>query len=215
LHQKVVAWDGAKYVWTGNYKGEYAHYWRAMWGQKENDKQKSLLAVGDCITRAANSTWWNWEDGSRPFFWRWSEEYCRHIRDRIPLWYRGDPPRHFASQRKEKDPEVRKNMGTKLMTVLARRYFEYGLILSLTSFFSVSKGYTYIWMVYNFTSSGMNTHLWAPWVRSSHNLRSKSGFRGGNFHGGFRYWRNVFELHAGGKMRVFGGSAPYALCTQR
>jgi hypothetical protein len=32
-----------------------------------NDKQKSLLAVGYCITIAANATWWNWEDGSRPF----------------------------------------------------------------------------------------------------------------------------------------------------
>jgi hypothetical protein len=49
------------------------------------------------------------------------------------------------------------------MTVFARRYFEYGLILSLTSFFLVSKGDTDIWMVYNGTSSGMNTHLWVPW----------------------------------------------------
>jgi hypothetical protein len=119
-YQDMVACNGAKYVWTGNYKGQYAHYWKAMWGQKENDKQKSLLAAGDCITRAANCTWLNWKDGSRPFFWRWSEEYFHHIRDGIPMWNRGDPPGHFGSQRKEKDPEVRKNMGTKLMTVFAR-----------------------------------------------------------------------------------------------
>jgi hypothetical protein len=54
-------------------------------------------------------------------------------------------------------------MGTKLMTVFARRYLVYGLILSLTSFFSVPKGDTYIRTVYNCTSSGMNTHLWVPW----------------------------------------------------
>jgi hypothetical protein len=119
-HQDMVTWNGAKYVWTGNYKGQYAHYWKAMWGQKKNDKQKSLLAAGDCITKAENSTWCNWEDGSIPFFWRWSEEYCHHIRDGIPLWYQGDPPRHFGSQRKEKYPEVRNNMGTTLMTVFAR-----------------------------------------------------------------------------------------------
>jgi hypothetical protein len=122
-HQDTVAWDGAKYVWTDNYKGQYVHYWRAMWRQKENDKQKPLLAAGDCITRAANSTWCNWEDGSRPFFCRWSKEYCHQIRYGIPLGYWGGPPRHFGSQRKEKDPEVRKNIGTKLMTVFARRYF--------------------------------------------------------------------------------------------
>jgi hypothetical protein len=85
-HQKMVAWDGAKYVWIGIYKGQYAHYWRAMCGQKENDKQKSLLEAGHCITRAANSTWWNWKYGSRPFFWIWIEEHCQHIRDGIPLW---------------------------------------------------------------------------------------------------------------------------------
>jgi hypothetical protein len=61
-HQDMVAWKGARYMRSGNYKSQYAHYWKAMWGQKENDKQKSLLAAGDCITRAANSTWWNWED---------------------------------------------------------------------------------------------------------------------------------------------------------
>jgi hypothetical protein len=59
--------------------------------------------------------------------------------------------------------KVRKNVGTKLMTVFARRYFEYGLILTLTSFFSVPKGDTDILMVYNGTSSVMNSHLWAPW----------------------------------------------------
>jgi hypothetical protein len=108
-------------------------------GSKGKRQTKSLLAAGDCITRAATSTWWNWEDVSRPFFWRRSEEYCHHIRDGIPLWYRGDPPIQVGSQRKEKDPEVQKNMGIKLMTVFARQYFEYGLILSLTSFFSVPK----------------------------------------------------------------------------
>jgi hypothetical protein len=37
------------------------------------------------------------------------------------------------------------------------------MILSLTSFFAVAKGATDIRMVYNGTSSGMNSHLWAPW----------------------------------------------------
>jgi hypothetical protein len=29
-HQDMVAWDVTKYVWTGYYKGKYAHYWRAV-----------------------------------------------------------------------------------------------------------------------------------------------------------------------------------------
>jgi hypothetical protein len=49
------------------------------------------------------------------------------------------------------------------MTIFARRYFEYGLILSLNSLFLVPKVDTYIRMLYNGTSSGMNARLWAPW----------------------------------------------------
>jgi hypothetical protein len=51
----------------------------------------------------------------------------------------------------------------KLLKVLARRYFEYGNVASLTQFFAVVKGYEDIRMVYNGTSSGMNAHLWCPW----------------------------------------------------
>jgi hypothetical protein len=53
-------------------------------------------------------------------------------------------------------------MGAKLMKVFARRYFIYGMILSLTPFFVAPKGDTDICLVYNGSSSGLNTHLWAP-----------------------------------------------------
>jgi hypothetical protein len=58
--------------------------------------------------------------------------------------------------------EVRSSMGEKLKKVFTRRYFLYGMILSLTSLFAVAKGATDIRMVYNGTSSGMYSHLWAP-----------------------------------------------------
>jgi hypothetical protein len=57
-----------------------------------------------------------------------------------------------------------KSMGAKLMKVFARHYFIYGTILSVTSFFAVPKGDTVIRLFYNGTSSGLNAHLWAPWV---------------------------------------------------
>jgi hypothetical protein len=79
------------------------------------------------------------------------------------LWYRGTAPCNFQSHRKEKDPEIKHSTGAKLMKVLARRYLLYGMVLRLTLFFAVPKGDTYVRMVYNGTSSGMNAHLWAPW----------------------------------------------------
>jgi hypothetical protein len=134
-----------------------------MWGHRDNERRKSLISADNCIERAANSSWWDWEDGSRPFFWRWSAENHSQIRDGNPLWYRGTAPRNFQSQKKEKDPGIRQSMGPKLMKVFARRYLLYGMILRLTSFFAVPKGDTDVRMVYNGTSYGMNAHLWAPW----------------------------------------------------
>jgi hypothetical protein len=54
-------------------------------------------------------------------------------------------------------------MGAKLMKLFAGRYFIYGIILSLTSFFAVPKGDTDILLVYNGTSLGLDAYLWAPW----------------------------------------------------
>jgi hypothetical protein len=48
-------------------------------------------------------------------------------------------------------------------------------------------------------------------VRPSNYLRFGLGVRGGNLYGRCRYWRNVFEFHAGGKLRMFGGSGPRTL----
>jgi hypothetical protein len=100
----VVSWNGDKYVWSEKQRGQYIHSWNTMWGHRDNYQRKSLVAAAYCIERAANSSWWDWEDGSRPFFWWWSAEYHNRIRDGIPLWYRGTPPCNFHSQKKDKDP---------------------------------------------------------------------------------------------------------------
>jgi hypothetical protein len=84
------------------------------------------------------------------------------IRYGIHLWYRGTPPSNFIPQQKEKDPELRKKMGEKLDPVFMRKYFKYGLVLSLTSFFPVMKGAMDIRSVYKATSLGLNAYLWAP-----------------------------------------------------
>jgi hypothetical protein len=33
----VVSWGGTKYVWGEKKKGQYRHYWRAMWGNRYNE----------------------------------------------------------------------------------------------------------------------------------------------------------------------------------
>jgi hypothetical protein len=55
--------------------------WGSVRGHINNEQRKSFLAVSDCIERAVNAYLCDWEDGSRPFFWRWSAEYHNQIRD--------------------------------------------------------------------------------------------------------------------------------------
>jgi hypothetical protein len=97
------------------------------------------------------------------------------------------------------------------MKVFTRRYFLYGIILGSTSFFAVPKSDTYISMVYNGTSSGINTPLGAL-VCLAHHSSTGVGLRTEHFHGRLRHWYNVFEFNAGRKMREVGGSGSHSLC---
>jgi hypothetical protein len=81
----------------------------------------------------------------------------------LKLWYKGTDPKHVVPQKDEPDSARKENIRLKLLKVLARRYFEYGDVASLTQFFAVAKGDKDIRMVYNGTSSGLNAHIWFPW----------------------------------------------------
>jgi hypothetical protein len=151
-----------RYVWNSIQNTRYSHYWRSVWGSKDNERRKSLRTGKDLLKRATNSSWRNWYDGSRPFFWRCSKEYRGGIRNGIPLWYRVTPPIYFKPQQNENGTEKKIWMRQKLCTVLERRYFIYGLVLSQTSFVAVLKGETYIRMMYNGSSLGLNRHFWVP-----------------------------------------------------
>ena len=41
---------------------------------EEDQYRRNLEAIVDCLTRAGGSTWFEWNDGSRLFFWRWPVE---------------------------------------------------------------------------------------------------------------------------------------------
>jgi hypothetical protein len=205
-HQKLAVWNETKYSWNEMHKSHYRHYWSSMWGHRENYQRKSLLAAADCIERAANYSWWDWEDGYRPLCWRWSIKYHKQIRDGILLWYHGMTPRNFLSQSKENDPEVRQSMGVKLMKVFARHYFIYGMILSLTSFFAVLKGDTDIHLVYNCTSSVLDAHFWALWFALPTICALLRALELDTFMADSEIGEMFFKLHVGIKMRETGRS---------
>jgi hypothetical protein len=117
----------------------------------------------ECIQRACNSSWWNWDSGSRPFFWRWPDDYHKEIRDGVKGWYSGG---ELSWKRKQRGPgsvELIPIVHDKLATIRDKGYVEVGPIWSLMPFFNVPKGKDDVRMVYDGTKSGLNDHLFAPW----------------------------------------------------
>jgi uncharacterized protein YcaQ len=114
--------------------------WEYQNGLPGSGKKRDSTAALYCITRAANATWWEWAYGSRHFYWRWDPDYVATVRDGLRLWYEGSAPKHFVPQKDEPDPSKKEKIRLKLLKALAKRYFEYGGVASLTQLFAVAKG---------------------------------------------------------------------------
>jgi hypothetical protein len=52
--------------WLRNLTLEASH-WLATHGQDEYEVNRS--SIHECIVRAYGSTWWDWHQGSRLFYW--------------------------------------------------------------------------------------------------------------------------------------------------
>ncbi|KAG7340358.1 hypothetical protein IV203_023901 [Nitzschia inconspicua] len=165
-HRQTVEWDSAKamYHWIPiSGRSSYVSWYRGRWGLRPHDME----AGRDAICRAWKSTWWEWDDGSRPFYWRWPEWYRDVMRDGMRVHFPCETPRHTVPQRDTSDLQVKKQMIAKLDKVRRRRYVTPGHVVSLTSFFAVPKGDDDIRMVYDGTASGLNDSMWLPRFRMS------------------------------------------------
>lgn len=125
--------------------------------------EKSRDAARDAIGRYANSDFWNWSKGSRPFFWEWPEEFQERMRDGIKLWFREHLEPYTRAQKAPLTRDEWEKVRVKLNSIRDRGYVESGVVESLTNFFNVPKGEDDIRMVYDGTASGLNASLWAPW----------------------------------------------------
>ena len=128
------------------------------------------------MDRASGASWWFWDHGSRPFFWRWDLDYVAIIQDGLKWWIQSEPPRWRVAQADVKDPVTKEVIWKKIQKVRqgwyrlngkrvrGNGYIESGKVASLTSFFILKKGNTGNFrVVYNGSASGLNQVLWAPW----------------------------------------------------
>jgi hypothetical protein len=147
------------YVWKpGSGKARYVRWWR----ERHQLCAVDLVPGQDAVIRAARSSWWNWDDGSRPFHWRWQAEYIERIRDGIPVHFLSSMTPYLRPQGDEKDPTVKAQLIEKLQKVRDRRYIAPGRVSSLTAFFGVKKSDDDIRPVYDGSVSGLNDVVWMP-----------------------------------------------------
>jgi hypothetical protein len=139
----------------------YTKEWALLRSSEEGTA--TVEAGFDAIRRCANSSWFEWLEGSAPLFWNWPQEYQRDVRDGQPHYITGlfGTP-YLRPQSKHKDPAKHELMQAKVVKVRRLGYIKAGKLESGTSFFSVDKGAMDIRMVYNGTSCGLNDILYAP-----------------------------------------------------
>ena len=141
--------------------------------EAKSDLHEGKLA----LSKADSSSFWDWDKGSFPYFWRWQPEIKIDLRDGTPLWFHPEllPKSTSKRQRLPKDMCVLRQMVEKLVKVRDRGYIGkllLGPIKSLTHYFAVPKGENDIRMVYDMTASGLNNALWAPrfWMPTVTNI---------------------------------------------
>ena len=131
------------------------------WGSR-SELKKDLVVGKDAIDRAWKSSWWEWDAGSTVFFWRWTNEYKKMVRDGLRVYVKGELPQYHAQQRWPKEEDKREKLKKKVAKPVLRGYISDGYVKSLTGFFQVPKGEDDIRVVYDASKSGLNDALWAP-----------------------------------------------------
>jgi hypothetical protein len=135
--------------------------------KKRRGKNKEIVLdydVGiDAIHRGLAASFWEWDEGSTVFFWRWPVEVRKELRDGLKVWYRDrDLPSYWGRQRWPEDEIQRTQLREKISKVISREYIVPGYVNSLTGFFAVPKGIDDIRVVYDATKSGLNDAIWTP-----------------------------------------------------
>jgi hypothetical protein len=130
------------------------------------DRARSLEAGGKSLFYSSQASWWEWDAGSFPLFWRWQSEFMREIRDGMPPRFKHEPPSCMERQRPNRDPNFAKKERSKVLKVIRRGYLvvvALGLVRSLMHYFSVKKGEDDIRMVYDGSKCKLNAATFAPW----------------------------------------------------
>jgi hypothetical protein len=151
------SWKKGRLEWSDD---NGLHRYQKWWKNRFLVTHQDYEPAADAIRHAADSSWWSWDSGLRPFHWRWPTFYQEVIRDGLKVFFQAEPPKYQKSQRDISDLEVKAKVSAKLDRVRARGYISPGVVESLTAFFAVPKGEDDIRLVCNGSVSELNSSLW-------------------------------------------------------
>jgi hypothetical protein len=136
------------------------------WWRNGEERAVSVVAGAKAIFYAFEASWWEWDGGSFPFFWKWPPEFVREVRDGMPPRFVHDPPACMDRQRPNSNPLFAEQERKKVFKVIKRGYLlpvRRENLRSLMHYFSVPKGDTDIRMVYDGSKCKLNAATFAPW----------------------------------------------------
>ena len=88
-----------------------------------------------------DSSWWDWDRGSAPFFWHFTEEWQPKAQDGLKLWFLPEPPKWRQPQQVNQDTATLQQEQKKISKAWSYGYIGVFMgVLSLLFFFSVLKG---------------------------------------------------------------------------
>ena len=117
----------------------------------------------ECILRASPSSWWVWDQGSRPFFWNFDDEFILDAMYGNKPWIEEHLPRFQARQKPKENGDLAQLVASKFAKVRKLLYVKPTQAKSEIDCFWVPKGDDDLRIVYNGTSYGLNPVYWAPW----------------------------------------------------
>ena len=150
---------GFRYEWTRKARGRERY---CEWHEALGRAVPGRSIAAECLTRAADATWWEWKGGSTLVFWKWPRGSRSHARQGQPHFMTGDPPRFRRRQRPPQNESARAVMKSKVDKFRSRGYVRDGTALGIVHMFAVPKGLHDWRMVFDATGSGLNAVLWSP-----------------------------------------------------
>ena len=104
-----------------------------------SERKVNIDAIVDCLTRTANSTFWDWADGSRLLFWRWLQ-WWKSARDGEVLFHEAPHPKWMGKSLPAPSWHYELLLRKKEEKLIHRRYLEFGFVDCVVPRFGVPKG---------------------------------------------------------------------------